>query len=115
MEPKSIVKVLSGTLPFMSAGTMRVEQRALLIAMLGPAIQVVGLVWEAVHLLTAHLHDPLDPRHLVLEAPVLIVLAGLMVSIVCIPVALEVAASAPEDVEVHVFEDDFDLAKESGR
>jgi hypothetical protein len=96
---------------------MRVEQRALLIGMLGPAMQAVGFVWEAVHLLTSHLHDPLDPRHLVLEAPVLLALAGFMVSIVCIPVALEVAASSPEDVEVHVFETDgFDLAEEaSGR
>ncbi len=80
------------------------QQRALLIAMVGPTIQLVGFLWYAAHLLLHHLHRPFDPRHLFFEPAVLLVLAGFMVTVVCVPVALEVMRATPEDVAVRVFE-----------
>ena len=78
-------------------------QRALLIGLVGPVLQVLGLLWLMGHLLVFHLHEPFDPRHLFFEGGFLMMLSGLAVSLICIPVALEVARAAPVDVEVYVF------------
>jgi hypothetical protein len=84
---------------------MSVQTRAIAIGMAGPVIQALGFLWLMAHLLLSHLHAPLDPRHLFFEGGFLMMLAGLAVSIVCIPVALEVARASLEEVEVYVFPD----------
>ena len=85
-------------------------KRALLVGLAGPAIQVVGFVWTIAHLLLVHLHDPLTPRHIVFETPFLVIFVGLLVSIVCIPVALEVARASEAELEIPVFDPDGDGA-----
>jgi hypothetical protein len=88
---------------FVAVAEMPVARRALIIGLCGPAIQVIGFVWLGVHLLFSHLHDPIDPRHLFFEGGTLMVGAGLLLSIVCIPVAIEVACAAEEDVAMKIF------------
>ena len=83
---------------------MSVKTRALSIGLAGPAIQAAGIVWTIAHLLVSHLHDPLTPRHIVFEAPFLFIVVGFLVTLVCIPVALEVAQASPEDVAIPIFE-----------
>ena len=79
---------------------MSVRKRALIIGLLGPATQAAGVAWEAGHLVSVHLHDALTPRHIVFEPGFLLIILGLLVTIVCVPVAIEVAASSEEDVAV---------------
>jgi hypothetical protein len=85
---------------------MSVQRRALLIAYLGPAIQALGLAWEALHLLFAHWDVPLTARHLMYDPAVLLIVAGFLVSLVCAPVALEVARAHEADVEIPLYEPD---------
>jgi len=82
---------------------MSTQARATAIAMFGPFVQAIGLLW----LLADALLDSgrglslsyisFDPAHLV-------VFVGILLSVICLPVALEVAAAAPEDVELELFE-----------
>jgi hypothetical protein len=72
--------------------------------MAGPAIQAIGIAWTGAHLLVSHLHEPLTPRHVVFDAPFLVIFVGFLVSIVCIPVALEVARASEDDVAMPDFE-----------
>ena len=82
---------------------MSTQARATAIGMSGPFVQAIGLLW----LLADALLDPgrglslsyvsFDPAHLV-------VFVGILLSVVCLPIALEVAAAAPEDVELELFE-----------
>ncbi len=70
------------------------------MGMAGPAIQAIGLAWAAAHLFTGHIHSTLDARHLVFEPAVLVIVVGTLVSIVCIPVAIEVAQASPKELEL---------------
>ena len=83
---------------------MPAARRALIIGLLGPVIQGIGVVWIAAHLLLYHLHDPLDPRHLFFEAGVLLAGAGFLITLICVPVALEVARASDAEVALKVFE-----------
>jgi hypothetical protein len=82
---------------------MPVEKRALLIGLIGPAIQSVGLVVEVAHIAASHLDSPLTPRHIAFEPGFLLILVGFLISFVCIPVAVDVARSRAEDVAIPVF------------
>ena len=81
---------------------MSIRNRALVIGLTGPAIQAVGVTWTVLHLLISHVHDPLTARHIVFETPFLLIFVGLLVSIACIPVALEVARASEDDVALPV-------------
>ena len=83
---------------------MSVERRALLIAFLGPAIQAIGFAWEALHLLFAHWSTPLTARHILYDPAVHLVLVGFFVSLVCLPVALEVSHARESEVEIPLYE-----------
>ena len=87
---------------------MSVQRRALLIGMIGPAIQAIGLLWELVHLLLHHVHKPMLARHIIFEPAVLLVVAGFALTVICVPVALEVARARPEDVEMPLLGRDSD-------
>lgn len=94
---------------------MPAERRALLIGLLGPAIQAIGFAWEAAHLFVHHLHAPADPRHLFFEGGVLLIGVGFLVSVVLVPVAIEVARASPADLGLKMFEalDEDDVAVEA--
>jgi hypothetical protein len=83
---------------------LAVERRAFVIGMLGPAIQALGFVWTALHLLISHWSEPFGPRHLVYEPGVLLIVVGFLVSLVCVPVAMEVVRASEQDVEIPVYE-----------
>src|SRR3989304_3976723 len=81
---------------------MSTRARAIAIGMFGPFVQGVGLLWLLANALLASgrglsLRVIFDPAHLV-------VFVGMLLSLVCLPIALEVAAAAPEDVELELFE-----------
>jgi hypothetical protein len=71
--------------------------------MLGPIVQGAGLVWVLANALLdsgrglSISYVSFDPAHLML-------FVGVLLSVVCLPVALEVAAAAPEEVELELFE-----------
>jgi hypothetical protein len=83
---------------------MPVQRRAYVIGLLGPALQAIGLAWEALHILFVHWSVPLSARHLMYEPGVLLVVVGFIVSVVCVPVAIEVAQANEREVEIPVFE-----------
>jgi len=82
---------------------MSTRTRAIAIGMLGPLVQGTGLVWVLANAVLdsgrglSISNLSFDPAHLV-------VFVGTLLSVVCLPVALEVAAAAPEDVEPELFE-----------
>ena len=82
---------------------MSMRARAIAIGMFGPLVQGVGLLW----LLANALLDSgrgLSLRYISFDPAHLVVFVGMLLSVVCLPVALEVAAAAPEDVELELFE-----------
>jgi hypothetical protein len=83
---------------------MSVQRRALVIAFIGPAVQAIGLTWEVVHLLMSHWGTPLTARHLAYDPAVLLIVVGFFASLICLPVALEVARASESDVEIPVYE-----------
>ncbi len=82
---------------------MSTRARAIAIGMFGPLVQGVGLLWVLANALLDSgrglnlRYVSFDPAHLVL-------FVGMLLSLVCLPIALEVAAAAPEDVELELFE-----------
>ena len=87
---------------------MSVRNRALIIGLMGPAIQATGFIWQAAHFYVYHLNDGFTVRHLLFEPGFLMVVVGFLVSLVCVPLATEVAAARPDDLEIPAFgsEDD---------
>ena len=80
---------------------MSPQIRALIIGMLGPVLQAVGVTWdllehavfargEAEHITLTHILS--GPAHL-------LIFTGFALSIVCIPVAIEVATARREELE----------------
>ena len=72
--------------------------------MLGLAIQGLGFMWMVLHLLIGHWSEPFGPRHLFYEPGFLLIVVGFLVSLVCVPVALEVMRASEEDVEIPIYE-----------
>ncbi len=82
---------------------MSTQTRALLIAMLGPALSALGAVWVLANVLIDSSRE-LTIRYVIFDPGHLAIAAGVMVSVVSIPVAFQVAAAAPEDLELDLFE-----------
>lgn len=76
---------------------MNAATRALILGLAGPSIQLAGIVWGTVHVLVMHYSEPITARHLATEPALLLIIVGFLVSIVCIPAAIEVARAAPEE------------------
>src|SRR3972149_5305705 len=82
---------------------MSTRARAIAIGMFGPFVQGAGLLWVLANALLdsgrglSFRYVSFDPAHLV-------IFVGILLSVVCLPIALEVAAAAPEDVELELFE-----------
>jgi hypothetical protein len=76
------------------------QLRALLIGMLGPALQAAGVAWD---LLEHGVFARSEVGHLTLEHVVsgpahLMMATGLALSVICIPIALQVATASPEEL-----------------
>ena len=90
---------------------MPVQRRAYVIGLLGPVIQAIGLIWQGLHLLIVHWSLPLSPRHLMYEPGILLIVVGFIVSLVCVPVAIEVAQARKQDVEIPVYEPELQTGR----
>lgn len=77
--------------------------RSLLIGMFGPALQAVGLLWVLLNAVIGSGRE-LTLRYLIFEPAHLVILVGILVSVVSIPVAIQVALAAPEEMEIPTFE-----------
>jgi hypothetical protein len=78
------------------------RQRARIIAALGPGIFLFALAWTALRLVFG---DPaLTFRALIFAPPHQLMVVGLIVSLLCIPVAREVAVATPEELALPGFE-----------
>ncbi len=80
---------------------MSTQTRALLIAMLGPALSILGALWVLANVLIDSGRE-LTIRYVVFDPGHLVIAAGIMVTIVSIPVAFQVAAAEPEDIELEL-------------
>jgi hypothetical protein len=76
------------------------QLRALLIGMLGPALQAAGVVWDLLeHGVFARGEiGSLTLEHIITGPAHLMMATGLALSAICIPIALQVAAASPEDL-----------------
>jgi hypothetical protein len=79
---------------------MSPTRRALIIAGIGPALQALGFVWESLHIALSHWHTPLSARHLLYEPGVLLIVVGFLVTLVALPIALDVVRASEADVAI---------------
>ena len=79
---------------------MTKQLRALLIGMLGPALQAAGVVWDLLeHGVFARGEiGNLTLEHIITGPAHLMMATGLALSAICIPIALQVAAASPEEL-----------------
>jgi hypothetical protein len=73
--------------------------RSLAIGLLGPALSATGLLW----IVTREIIYPewaTSLHNMVFDPGFLLVFVGLVTSAICVPIALEVAAAAPEELEL---------------
>ncbi len=84
---------------------MSTQTRALLIAMLGPALSILGALCVLANVLIDTGRE-LTIRYVVFDPGHLVIAAGIMVTIVSIPVAFQVAVAEPEDIELEAPEPD---------
>jgi hypothetical protein len=75
------------------------EFRSVLIGLIGPAVSAAGLLWVVLKPL---LQDAptMNVRYLVFDPAHLLIAAGILISIICLPVAIEVASAAPDEVRI---------------
>jgi hypothetical protein len=67
--------------------------------MLGPALSLLGMLWVLANVLIDTGRE-LTIRYVVFDPGHLVIVAGIMVTIVSIPVAFQVAAAEPEALEL---------------
>ncbi len=65
--------------------------------MLGPALSIMGALWVLANVLIDTGRE-LTIRYVVFDPGHLVIVAGIMVTIVSIPVAFQVAVAEPEDL-----------------
>ena len=85
---------------------MSPQIRGLLIGMFGPAVQAVGVAWDLLDHTLGH-HDAAAEstlRHILFGSAHLVIFAGFVLSLICIPLALQVVLASPEEVELPEFE-----------
>ena len=81
---------------------MSPQVRALLIGLIGPLVQAVGVAWDLLE------HGVFNPggleqitlQHIVSGPAHLMMAVGMVLSLLCIPVAVQVAAAQPEELEL---------------
>lgn len=85
--------------------------RATAIGMLGPAISLVGLIWIVLDALLDPTPETANFRYFLFDSPHLVIAVGAVVSVVCVPIAIQVARARPEELELPDFE--AELAEEA--
>ncbi len=80
---------------------MSPQRRALIIALLGPAIDAVGLILMLGA--AAGGNTPDSFRQVIFDPAILILIVGVLVSVVTLPVALAVYGATAEEVRPAVF------------
>ncbi len=84
---------------------MSTQTRALLIAMLGPALSILGALWVLANVLIDSGRE-LTFRYVIFDPGHLVIATGILISVVSIPVAFQVAEATPEELELDLFEPD---------
>jgi len=85
---------------------MSSSTRAVLIGLFGPALQTAGVAWDLLEhavLAKGEVAD-LTLRHILLGPTHLVIVVGLLISVVCIPIAVRVALAKPEELEIPLFQ-----------
>lgn len=85
----------------MNAVTGPAHWRALLIGMLGPVIQAIGVAWDLLeHAVLEHGGEHASTmRHILFGGPHLVIFAGFALALMCVPLALQVAVAPREELE----------------
>jgi hypothetical protein len=78
---------------------MSASVRAALIAMLGPAVSTLGIVWVLASVV-ADTGRELTLRYVLFDPGHLIIAVGVAISIICLPVAFQVAAAEESELEL---------------
>ncbi len=91
-----------------SSPALSANGRALLIGMLGPAIQAMGAAWDLLEhgVLARDEIGELTLRHIMLGPAHLVIFAGFLMSVVCIPLAMQVLLAEPAELDMPLFEPD---------
>jgi hypothetical protein len=84
---------------------MSTQARALIIALIGPAVSTLGILWVIVNVTVDRGRD-LTLRYVLFDPGHLIIAVGIALSVVCIPLAFQVAAAKEEELELELFEPD---------
>ena len=69
--------------------------------MLGPALSILGALWVLANVLIDTGRE-LTFRYVIFDPGHLVIVAGILVTIVSIPVAFQVAVAEPEEVELEL-------------
>lgn len=86
---------------------MSSRARATVIGMLGPGISLAGLIWIALEALVDPTPEAASFRYFLFDSPHLMVAVGALVSVVCVPISVQVARAAPEELALPDFETQF--------
>ena len=80
---------------------MSAQLRALLIGMIGPALQAAGVAWDLLEhgVLARDQIGQLTFEHIIGGPAHLMMAVGFAVSVICIPIALQVATARQEELE----------------
>lgn len=80
---------------------MSPQVRALIIGMLGPALQAAGGLWDVLeHGVFAPVEgEEITLTHILSGPAHLLIFTGFALSVICIPIALQVAIARPEELE----------------
>jgi hypothetical protein len=87
---------------------MSTHLRAMLIGLLGPALQAAGVAWDLLEhgVLARSEIGHLTFEHVISGPAHLMMATGFAVSIICIPLALQVAIAGREELEAPAHESD---------
>ncbi len=75
--------------------------------MLGPGISLAGLVWIVLEALFDPTPEAANFRYFLFDSPHLMIAVGALVSLVCVPISVQVARAEPEELELPDFEAQF--------
>jgi hypothetical protein len=80
---------------------MSLQLRALLIGMFGPALQAAGVSWDLLEhgVLARGEIGQLTFEHIISGPAHLMMAVGFAISVVCIPLAIQVATASPDEVD----------------
>ncbi|HXH22770.1 MAG TPA: hypothetical protein VNN10_12150 [Dehalococcoidia bacterium] len=74
------------------------RRRALILLAVGPAVFLLGFVWTLARL--ALTEPSMTLRAIVFAPPHQMMLVGLVIALVCVPLAAEVRSASPEDLRL---------------